>query len=66
MNKSSEDEEDEKEEKILNRVIVTRNEVDMDVIKEYYKILYSKNLVDDVKGDTSGKYQKLLVALIEK
>ena len=53
-------------EKILNRVIVTRNEVDMDVIKEYYKILYSKNLVDDVKGDTSGKYQKLLVALIEK
>ena len=53
-------------EKILNRVIVTRNEVDMDVIKEYYKILYSKNLVDDVKGDTGGKYQKLLVALIEK
>ena len=50
----------------MNRVIVTRNEVDMDVIKEYYKILYSKNLVDDVKGDTSGKYQKLLVALIEK
>ena len=54
------------EEKILNRVVITRNEVDMDVIKEYYKILYSKNLVDDVKDDTSGNYQKLLVALIEK
>ena len=54
------------EEKILNRVVITRNEVDMDVIKEYYKILYSKNLVDDVKSDTSGNYQKLLVALIEK
>lgn len=53
-------------EKILNRVIITRNEVDMDVIKEYYKILYSTNLVNDVKNDTSGNYQKLLVALIEK
>ena len=53
-------------EKILNRVVITRNEVDMDVIKEYYKILYSTNLVNDVKNDTSGNYQKLLVALIEK
>lgn len=53
-------------EKILNRVVITRNEVDIDVIKEYYKILYSTNLVNDVKNDTSGNYQKLLVALIEK
>ena len=53
-------------EKILNRVVITRNEVDMDIIKEYYRILYSRNLVEDVKGDTSGYYQKLLVALIEK
>ena len=53
-------------EKILNRVIITRNEVDMDVIKEYYKILYSRNLVDDVKSDTSGHYRKLLVALIDQ
>ena len=53
-------------EKILNRVIITRNEVDMDIIKEYYKILYSRNLVDDVKSDTSGHYQKLLLALIDK
>lgn len=53
-------------EKILNRIIVTRNEVDMDVIKEYYKILFSLNLIDDIKGDTSGDYQKLLVALIDK
>ena len=53
-------------EKILNRVIITRNEVDMDIIKEYYNILFSINLVDDVKGDTSGDYQKLLLALINK
>lgn len=54
------------DEKILNRVVVTRHAVDMDIIREYYKLLYSRNLVDDVKGDTSGSYQKLLLALIEK
>ena len=53
-------------EKILNRVIITRNEVDMDVIKEYYSILYSRDLVEDVKSDTSGDYRNLLVALISK
>ena len=53
-------------ETILNRVIITRNEVDMDIIKEYYKILYSRSLVDDVKSDNSGNYRKLLIALIEK
>ena len=53
-------------EKILNRVVITRYAVDMDVIKEYYKILYSRSLVDDVKSDTSGSYQKLLLALIDK
>ena len=52
--------------KMLIRTVVTRNEVDMGVIKEYYKILYSKNLVEDVKNDTSGDYQKLLMALIDK
>ena len=53
-------------EKILNRVIITRNEVDMDVIKEYYSILYSRDLVEDVKSDTSGEYRSLLVSLISK
>ena len=53
-------------EKILNRVIITRNEVDMDIIKEYYKILYSRDLIEDVKSDTSGVYRTLLVALIDK
>ena len=53
-------------EKILNRVIITRNEVDMDIIKEYYKILYSRDLIEDIKSDTSGVYRTLLVALIDK
>ena len=53
-------------EKILNRVIVTRNEIDIDIITKYYKLLYSKDMLEDVKGDTSGDYKKLLVALIDK
>lgn len=53
-------------EKVLNRVIITRNEVDMDIIKEYYKILYDRDLIKDIKDDTSGNYQKLLLALVDK
>ena len=53
-------------EKILNRVIVTRNEIDIKLIKQYYKLLYQRDMVEDIKSDTSGDYRKLLVALIEK
>ena len=53
-------------EKILNRVIVTRNEIDIQLIKQYYKLLYQRDMVEDIKSDTSGDYRKLLVALIEK
>jgi hypothetical protein len=35
-------------------------------IKRYYKQLYKSDLVEDVKADTSGDYQKLLIKLIEK
>jgi annexin A7/11 len=54
------------EEKILNRVIVARNEIDMALIKQYYKLLYQKDLVEDIKGDTSGSYKNLLVEMINK
>ena len=53
-------------EKILNRVIVTRNEIDIKLIKQYYKLLYQRDMVEDIKSDTSGDYRKLLAALIEK
>ena len=53
-------------EKILNRVIITRNEIDIKLIKQYYKLLYQRDMVEDIKSDTSGDYRKLLVALIEK
>jgi hypothetical protein len=53
-------------EKILNRVIITRNEIDMARIKQYYKMLYNKDIVEDIKDDTSGDYKKLWVAIINK
>ena len=53
-------------EKILNRVIITRNEIDIKLIKQFYKLLYQRDMVEDIKSDTSGDYRKLLVALIEK
>ena len=53
-------------EKILNRVIVTRNEIDIPIIKQYYKLLYGKDMVEDIKDDVSGDYRNLLVALLNK
>ena len=53
-------------EKILNRVIITRNEIDINLIKEYYKSLYQKDMINDIKSDTSGNYRKLLLALADK
>ena len=51
--------------KLLIRVIVTRDEIDMPMIKRYYKQLYGKDMIDDIKKDTSGDYKRLLVELIE-
>ena len=51
---------------ILIRVLVTRSEIDMPQIKQYYRQLYGKDMVADVKGDVSGEYQNLLVSLISK
>ena len=50
---------------LLERVIITRAKVDMKYIKEYYKDEYKIEMEKDVIGDTSGMYQKLLLALIE-
>ena len=48
---------------LLIRVLVTRDEIDMPQIKQYYKQLYGKDMLADIKSDCSGDYQKLLVEL---
>lgn len=47
----------------LIRVLITRDEIDMPEIKQFYKRVYKKDMIDDIKGDTSGNYQKILVEL---
>merc|ERR1712106_90544 len=49
----------------LIRLVIVRSEIDMQNIKEEYLNMYEKTLVDAIKGDTSGDYKKLLVALVE-
>ena len=51
------------DEETLSRVLVTRHEVDMDLIRYYYKAETTNELIDDIKGDTSGTYMKILTKL---
>ena len=51
--------------KLLMRILITRDEVDMPQIKECYKKLYGKDMVQAVKDDTTGDYKKLLVELCD-
>ena len=52
--------------KVLNRILASRSEIDMDVIRERYLGETSRTLVADIKGDTSGDYCKLLCMLVER
>ncbi|XP_047482654.1 annexin B9-like [Penaeus chinensis] len=48
----------------LIRLVVTRCEIDMQEIKLQYQSLYQRPLEKDIKGDTSGDYRKILMALV--
>jgi predicted transcriptional regulator len=50
----------------LIRTIISRADVDMKKIKKYYKKLYSKDMIEEVKDDISGSYQKIIEGLINK
>ncbi|XP_008836238.1 annexin A13 [Nannospalax galili] len=52
------------DEETLIRIIVTRAEVDLQGIKAKFQEKYQKSLSDMVHSDTSGDFQKLLVALL--
>lgn len=51
-------------EETLTRVVVTRAEIDMKPIMEQYQRKNNVPLVNDIKGDTSGDYLRMLLALI--
>ncbi len=48
---------------LLNRVLISRNEIDMEEIKEFYQKKYKVRMEDDIIGDTSSIYQKLCLHL---
>ena len=49
---------------LLIRVIVSRSEIDLPQIKQYYKQLFGKDMYEDVKNDISGDYRTLLLGII--
>ena len=49
---------------LLIRVIVSRSEIDMPQIKQYYKQLFGKDMYEDVKNDISGDYRTLMLGII--
>ncbi|KAJ8933354.1 hypothetical protein NQ314_014069, partial [Rhamnusium bicolor] len=48
----------------LIRLVVTRCEIDMGDIKRAYETKYGESLREAIKDDTSGDYEKCLLALI--
>ena len=53
------------DENTLIEIISSRPKWIMQKIKSKYQELYKKELIEDVKSDTSGDFQKLLVGLLE-
>ncbi|XP_066989336.1 annexin A3-like [Macrobrachium rosenbergii] len=52
------------DDKALIRILVSRSEIDLASIKREYKIIFNKSLEEDIKGDTSGYYEKMLLAIL--
>ena len=50
----------------LIRCIVTRCEIDIKLIKRYFKQIFKKDMIQRVKEDCSGEYQKLLEGIMSK
>ena len=50
----------------LIRSVITRYSIDMKKVKKYFKKMYNKELLDEVKDDVSGSYGRILEALINK
>ncbi|RAK95022.1 annexin [Aspergillus ibericus CBS 121593] len=55
-----------KDEKLTTRVVRLHwNPNHMDQVKRAYRHRYQKDLIERVKGETSGDYQRLMVALLQ-
>jgi hypothetical protein len=52
--------------KMLIRNLCAREDMDMKEIRNSYQTLFGKDMVTDIKNDTSGDYQKLLMMLASR
>ena len=50
---------------LLNRILVSRCQIDMEEIRNIYKTKYNKELRDDITARTNGIYQKLCLYLVD-
>jgi len=50
----------------LVRVIVSRSEIDLGLIKQAYRANYGRDMLHDVRDDTSGYYREILTGLISR
>ena len=50
----------------LVRVIVSRSEIDLGYIKQAYQRIYQRDMLHDVRSDTSGYYRDILTGLIAR
>nr|KAF6347750.1 annexin A5 [Myotis myotis] len=53
------------DEKVLTEIIASRTPEELTAIKNIYEEEYGSSLEDDVVGDTSGFYQRMLVVLLQ-
>jgi len=54
------------DDKVLSNIIATRTREQLQHVKAAFEKKYGKTLASFIKGDTSGSYQDLLLALIEE
>lgn len=52
--------------KMLIRNVVSREEIDMKEVREAYRNIFGKDMVHDIKSDTSGDYQRILCGLASR
>ena len=50
----------------LVRIIVSRSEIDLGYIKQAYQRIYQRDMLHDVRSDTSGYYRDILTGLIAR
>ena len=49
--------------KLLIRVIISRNEIDMHLIKKAYQEFYGRSMIEDIANDITGDYSNIIMEL---